>query len=382
MMRWIAFLGWLLLVLLGATTVAAALESAAPRALVIESDTGSVLYEKRPDRTFAPANFAKLATATVVFEALKAGEISEATLFRVSEHAWRTGGAPARVTTMFAAVKSEVSVGDLVRGLVVSYANDAAIVLAEGIAGSEADFAVRMNALAGALGMSDSRFMNPTGYPDPEARTSLRDVARLIDHLRTRHPELYGLYALPEFEWNKIRQLNKTAYLRDLPGTEGLIFAYDETDGFAAAVSVVRDGRRMLVVASGYTSISQRDADVRALVNGAYADFDRVTLFPADQVIASVRVFGGVATRVPVTGAGEVRATLPTGNRDAFRARVVYTGPVRAPVAKGDTVAALEIRVDDRVYQTVPLIAAADVPVGDLKDRARDGLGELLLGWW
>lgn len=382
MMRWIVFLGCLLIGALGAPACADALESAAPRALVIESDTGSVLYEKRPDRTFAPANFAKLATAAVVFEALTAGEISEATTFRVSEHAWRTGGAPARVTTMFAAVKSEVSVGDLIRGLLVSYANDAAIVLAEGIAGSEADFAVRMNALAQSLRMTDSRFMNPTGYPDPEARTSLRDVARLVDHVRTRHPAYYALYALAEFEWNKIRQLNKTAYLRDLPGTEGLIFAYDESDGFGAVVSVVRDGRRMLVAASGYTSISQRDGDIRALVNGAFADFTRVTLFPPDQVIATVRVFGGVATRVPVTGAGPVQATLPNGNRDAFRARVVYTGPVRAPVRKGETVAALEIRVDDRVYQTVPLIAAADVAVGDLKDRARDGLGELLLGWW
>ncbi|WP_181705466.1 D-alanyl-D-alanine carboxypeptidase family protein [Chthonobacter rhizosphaerae] len=381
-MRFVALLCFYLFAVIGSAAMAGAVESAAPRALVVEVDTGSVLYEKRADRTFAPANFAKLMTAAVVFDALAAGEITEETVYTVSEQAWRTGGAPARVTTMFAAVKSSVPVGALIRGLIVSYANDAALVLAEGLAGSPDAFTKRMNDLARRIGMSDSRFMNPTGYPDPEARTSLGDVVKLVTYLRTRHPGYSALYTLPEFEWNKIRQTNKTPFLRDLAGTEGLVVAYDEADGFGAVVLVRRDGRSMLVAASGYTSLTQRDADVRQLAESAFKDFARVTLFEADTVITTVRVFGGTVTRVPVMGQTPVQATLPVGDREAFRARVIYEGPVRAPVKQGDTVAALEIRVEDRVYQTVPLIAAADVPVGDLTDRARDGLGELLLGWW
>jgi serine-type D-Ala-D-Ala carboxypeptidase (penicillin-binding protein 5/6) len=361
---------------------ARALETGAHRALIVEADSGTLLYAKGLDETFAPGNFAKLMTAAVTFDALSKGEISPGTMVRVSEYAWRTGGAPARVTTMFAAVRSEIAVEDLIKGLIVHYANDAAILLAEAVAGSEDAFAQRMNELAAEIGMSRSRFANPTGYADPRARVTVTDLRRLIDHIRTRHPEQYALYGMPEFEWNKILQRNKTSYVHDLPGAEGLVLAYDEADGFSAAVSTVRDGRRILVVASGFQRPSDRDQGIKALVDAAYRDFAPVTLYQPGSIVGTVRVFGGTVTRIPVQGDGPIRVTLPKGERNDFRLAVVYDGPVQAPIEKGQRIAALEIRKGDIVYQTVPLIAADDVPVGDLQARARDGFTELLFGWW
>ncbi len=361
---------------------ASAVETDAPRALIVETDTGTQLYAKAVDRPFAPGNFAKLMTAAVVYDAIEKGEIRDDTMFRVSEHAWRTGGAPARVTTMFAPVKSEIAVENLLRGLVVQYANDAAIALAEGLSGSEAAFAERMNALAAEVGLAGSRFANPTGYADPAARTTVADVARLVDWIRTRHPQRYALYALPEFEWNKILQRNKTDLVNSMPGVEGLMLAFDEADGFAAAISQVRDGRRVLVVASGFPRARERESEVTDLLDAAFGEFTRVTLFRADEPIGTVRVFGGVAPRVPVAGASPVAVTLPREGRDEFRIAIVYDGPVEAPVARGDRVAALEVREGARVYQTVPLVAAEDVPVGDMRQRALDGLWELVFGWW
>lgn len=371
-----------LAVMIGFIGAAGAVETTAPRAMILETDTGSVLFEKRADAAFSPANFTKLMTAAVVFDALARGEVKPDTLFPISEHAWRTGGAPARVTTMFAKVKSEVPVDALVKGLIVQYANDAAIALAEGLTGSEEAFADRMNAHAAVLGLKGSRFANPTGFAAPDARTTLRDVVRLADLIRLRHPGLYGLYRAPEFEWNGILQINKTPYIRDLAGAEGLVLAFDERDGFGAVVAVERDGRRMLVAASGLRTPADRDREIRQLVDAAYAEFSRIALFPVDAVIASVRVFGGTEARVDVIGSGPIVVTLPNGERDEFRARVAYDGPIRAPVQAGAPVARLEIRVEGRLYQEVPLVAAREVPTGDLTDRARDGLRELLVGWW
>ncbi len=283
---------------------------------------------------------------------------------------------------MFAKLNSKIAVGDLVKGLVVHYANDSAIALAEGLAGSETAFARRMNETAERLGMTASRFVNPTGYADPRARISLSDLAILVGYLQTTHADRYVLYGLPDFEWNKIRQTNKTVFVRDLAGADGLMLAFDEKAKFGAVVSAVREGKRVTVAASGYRSGSERDKDIRALVDGTYAEFSTVTLFPADAEVGSVRVFGGEATRVPVTGQGAITVTLPASVRDDFRVRIAYDGPIPAPVERGQVVARLEITAEDRPYLSVPLVAAADVARGGLTERARDGLAELLLGWW
>jgi D-alanyl-D-alanine carboxypeptidase (penicillin-binding protein 5/6) len=361
---------------------AEALETAAPRVLVFEADTGSILLSREADTPFAPGNFTKLMTAAVVFDALAKGEITSGTIFPISEHAWRTGGAPARGTTMFAAVKSKVSVADLMLGLVVDYANDAAIALAEGIAGSEDDFSQRMNALASELGMTQSRFANPTGYVEARARITLGDLLKLVTYLQSKHKDRYPIYLTKEFDWNKIKQSNKTLLLRTVPGSDGLMMAYDKKDGFGAALSVLRGDRRIILLASGFKSGPEREKEMRALTEAAFTQFSTETLFPSGAEVATVRVFRGVKSRVSVSGAGPVAVTLPVGDRADFRAKVVYRGPLVAPISKGQEVAALEVRVQKRLYQTIPLVAREDVPMGDLPDRATDGLKELLFGWW
>jgi D-alanyl-D-alanine carboxypeptidase (penicillin-binding protein 5/6) len=374
------FVSWLILMTVGAL----ALDSDAPRVVVHEESTGSLLIARDEDKPIAPANFAKLMTAAVVFEALATREITDATVFEVSEHAWRTGGAPARVTTMFAAVRSYVAVSDLLKGLIVDYGNDAAIVLAEGLSGSEAAFTERMNAYAAKIGLASTRFANPTGYPDAASKTTLADVLTLVGHIRVTYPDRYGLYALADFDWNKIRQTNKTRQVRDIPGAEGMMLAYDDTDGFAGVVTVTRGDRHLVVAVSGLKSIDDRDKELKRLVDSAFADYGRYALFPGGAEVGRVRVFGGVVDDVAVTGAGvgPVAMTLPTADRTAFRLAIVYDGPVPAPVKKGQRLARLVAYEHGRVYQSVPLEAAADVETGDLRTRAVDGLYELFVGWW
>lgn len=363
---------------------AVALESIAPRVALHDETTGSLLIAKDEDRPFAPANFAKLVTAAVVFEALKTGEVTDATLYPVSEHAWRTGGAPARVTTMFAAVKSFVPVGDLLRGLVVDYANDAAIALAEGLSGSEAAFTERMNAYAARIGLKDSRFANPTGYPDPQAKTTLADMLTLAGHVRATYPDRYALYSQPEFLWNKINQTNKTRFVKELAGVDGMVLAFDEAAGFGALLTAGRGDRRITLAASGYASLADRDKDLKALMEGAFSEYGRFEIYPSGAEISRVKVFGGNVPDVAVvsTGGAPVNLTLPTGDRSQFRLAVVYDGPVPAPVRRGAPVARLEVRVGDRLYQSVTLEAAADVERGEIRDRALDGFAEMFAGWW
>ncbi len=377
-------LPFLLFVITLACSPAVALESIAPRVALYDETTGSLLIAKDQDKPFAPANFTKLVTAAVVFEALKIGEVTDATLYPVSEHAWRTGGAPARTTTMFAAVKSFVPVADLLRGLVVDYANDAAIALAEGLSGSEAAFTERMNAYAARIGLKDSRFANPTGYPDPQAKTTLSDMLALASYMRTTYPDRYALYSQPDFLWNKINQTNKTRFVKELPGVDGMMLAFDETDGLAALLSAGRGDRRVTLAVSGYTSLADRDKDIKALIEGAFSEYGRFEVYPAGAEIGRVKVFGGNAPDVAVisSGGAPVHLTLPTGDRSKFRLAVVYEGPVPAPVRRGTPIARLEVRVDDRLYQSIPLDAASDIDHGEIRDRALDGFAEMFAGWW
>lgn len=363
---------------------AMALETAAPRVLVYDATTGTTLIARGADQRIAPANFAKLMTAAVVYDALVKGQVRGDTLYKVSEHAWRSGGAPARVTTMFAAVRSEVAVDDLLTGLAVDYANDAAIILAEGLAGSETAFAARMNALAGEIGLSDSHFANPTGYVDPTAHTTLYDLVRLAAYLAKTDPVRFGNYGLDAFEWNRIRQRNKTRQVHAIAGVDGLVLAFDADDGFAGMLSARRGARQVFAVVSGLKSDDDRDKELGGLVNGAFDGYARYEIYPAGAVVGRVRVFGGAAPDVPVIGSGgdPLVVTLPVVDRASLRLSVDYRGPVAAPVHIGDRVAELVVREEGRVLKSMPLDAAGNVGKGDLKTRAIDGFYELAVHWW
>jgi D-alanyl-D-alanine carboxypeptidase (penicillin-binding protein 5/6) len=365
-----------------ATQAAETIVTRAPTAFLYEPSSGSILFAKEPDKPFAPGALVKVMTAATVFQALKDGDLSLDQTCFVSEHAWRTGGAPSgRGATMFAAIKSDIAVEDLLKGLLVHNANDAAIVLAECLDGSEEAFARRMTALAERIGMKNSRFGNPTGYPEVPSRTTVRDQARLAEYILETHGDLYPMFAIPEFTWNKIFQRNKNPLLGEIRNLDGLGGGTDETDGYSGLGSVDRDGRRVIAAVAGLTSDNHRLQTLKEVIEGAWEYFGTRTVFTAGETVAEGRVFGGDRGHVPLISEKNVNVLLPRGTTLDYRIRVVYRGPLRAPVQEGTPAGEIRVIGKDGIVFRAPLVTGAAVPEGTLLGRAVDGLQELLFGW-
>lgn len=379
-----AFLVCLLLPLCAlaqAAPVSGAFDTKAKQAFLVDGRTGTILFSRREDETVTAASLAKAMTLAVVFKALRAGEISLDTTYPVSEYAWRTGGAPSRTATMFAALKSQVRVEDLVRGVAVQAANDACIILAEGLAGSEGAFSARMNEEAKALGLANSRFANATGLPDPGNRVSMRDLVTLARHLQQTYPEFYRYYAEPEFEWNRIKQRNRNPLVSMNIGADGLVMGFAEDAGYGLIASLERDGRRLFLAMSGLSSDKERLDEARRIIDWGMTAFVTKTLFKAGETVAEASVYGGSSGGVTLVTPQNVDVLLPVDNAERLSARVVYSWPLRAPVAPGQQVGVLRIWNGDRFLREVPLETAGAVEVGTLTRRARDALQELLFFW-
>jgi D-alanyl-D-alanine carboxypeptidase (penicillin-binding protein 5/6) len=355
------------------------LETKAGQAYLIEASTGTVLLAKNERQSFAPASLAKLMTLEIVFQALTKGEIRPDTIYPVSEFAWRTGGAPSRTSTMFAAVKSQVPVADLVKGIAVQTANDGCLILAEGMAGSEAKFVERMNARAAELGLKDSRFGNATGLPHPDNRSTLVDLVTLAQHLQRDYPELYKTFSLPEFEWNKILQRNRNPLLGI--GADGLGTGFAEGSGFAIVASVERNGRRLFLGLGGLATDKERTEEATRLINWGFDGFEMRQLFKQGEVIGEASVYGGAQSTVPLVAASPVEVYVPVNNPERLQARIVYRWPLRPPVETGAEIAVLNLFSGERPLLSVPLQSASPVETGTLRQRAVDALIELLFFW-
>ena len=380
---WLLALAFLLLGLVaGLAQDSGRYETRIPQAILIDVGTGTVLFEKNADERAPPASMAKIMTMAVVFSALRSGALTLEQEFVVSEDAWRTGGAPSRGTTMFAALGSSIRVGDLIRGVIVQSANDGCIILAEGLAGSQESFAVLMNREAERLGLENTRFTNPTGYADPGQYASVRDLARLTAYVIREFPEYYSIYAEPEFTWNKIRQLNRNPLLSLVSGADGLTTGSTPESGFGLAGTAVRNGQRLILVVNGAESEKLRNDEVRKLFEWGFNEFERVQLFEPGDVIAEARVFNGAQSRVGLVAREPVEFLMPLQTRVTLRAEVVYDGPLAAPVSAGRVAGVVRISTSDGMTMEAPVYTAADVAVGPLSRRAFDGLEELLLGWW
>lgn len=356
-------------------------ETKAARAYMIDAETGTTLYAKNPDAAFPPASLAKLMTMEVVFGALKSGRYSRETTFQVSEHAWRTGGAPSRTATMFAAVKSFVPLGDLIQGATVITANDACIVMAEGISGSEAGFTQQMNERARQIGLTKSVFVNPTGLPAEGQSVTARDLVILARHLWQAYPEFYPLYSQPEYKWNKINQQNRNPLIKLGIGADGLATGFAEEAGFGIVASAAGDGKRLFLAMSGMSSDKERVDEARELIEWGMRAFRKIDIFAADETVGEAKTFGGEKSRVRLSAQGPVSMLVPAENRDKVIARIVYEGPVEAPVEAGQPVGKLKIWVGDMLTQETPLYAAESVGVGSLWQRTLDALEELAVGW-
>lgn len=355
------------------------IETKAAQAYLVEASTGTVLLAKNERQSFAPASLAKLMTLEVVFDALRKGEIRPETIYPVSEYAWRTGGAPSRTSTMFAAVKSQVPVADLIRGIAVQTANDGCLIIAEGMAGSEAKFVERMNARAAELGLADTRFGNATGLPHPDNRSTLYDLVKLARHLVATYPDLYQTFGLPEFEWNKILQRNRNPLLSF--GADGLGTGFAEGSGFAIVASMERDGRRLFLGLSGIATDKERTEEARRLLSWGFDSFEMRTLFKPGEIIGEASVYGGAQSKVPLVAAQPVEVYVPVNNPERLQARIVYRWPLNPPLAADAEIATLNVLSGDRPLVSVPLKSAEAVEVGTLRQRAWDALIELLFFW-
>jgi D-alanyl-D-alanine carboxypeptidase (penicillin-binding protein 5/6) len=357
----------------------ATFQTAAPYAILIDADTGTVLFEKNPDKLNPPASMSKLMTVEVVLHAIKEGRIKVNDEMTVSEYAWRKGGAPSGGSAMFAAINSRVKVEDLLRGVMIQSGNDACIALAEGLAGSEGAFAEMMNRRAKEIGLTQSHFANPTGLHDPEHLMTMRDLAKLAQHVIKTYPEFYKIYGEREFTWNKVRQQNRNPLLTMGIGADGMKTGFTKEAGYGLVGSAMQNGLRLIVVVNGFKDMKARADEARKLLEWGFRGFEARPLFAEGETVGEAKLYGGAKGRVPLLGTQAIRLLVPRNATEKLSAKVVYSGPVRAPVAKGQPIGTLKVSRGENVVLEVPLHAAEDVGTGNLTQRAFDAVGELVI---
>ena len=355
-------------------------QTPAPYALLIEADSGSILFEKNADQLTAPSSLAKLMTAEVVFNEIKQGRISLDTEYIVSEYAWRHGGAPSHTSSMFAPIHSKVAVKDLLYGLIIQSGNDAAITLAEGVAGSEQKFAAMMTQRARQLGMAKSFFTNATGLPDPPLVVTVRELGILARHIIKDFPEFYSIYGEKEFTWNRIRQQNRNPLLAMGIGADGMKTGFTDEGGYGLVGSAVQNGLRLIVVVNGLKTAAERADAGKRLLEWGFKGFDQKYLFAEGQNIGDAKVFGGTHWSVPLQAPSGVNLLVPKGSSERITARIVYSGPVRAPVQEGQAIGTLKVWRGDNLVLEVPLHAAEAVAKGGITGRAFDAATEFVIG--
>jgi serine-type D-Ala-D-Ala carboxypeptidase (penicillin-binding protein 5/6) len=349
-----------------------------PVALLVDLGAGQVLFEQAGEKPFLPASMTKAMTTLVVFDLLKSGKLREDQLFTVSPataQAWSGKG-----TSLFLKPGMQVSVGDLLRGVTTASANDAAVVLAESTAGSVPGWLKLMNARAKALGMTASTFATPSGWPDGgQTKVSARDLVKLAQALVYEHPELYRRYVgHPSFTWNGAYFANHDPFAGTLPGADGIKTGHTNEAGYNFLGTVERHGRRLVVVVAGTSSEVARAATARDLIEWGFSSFTPREMASGGAMIGSARVQGGAERSVPLALVRPLSVALKPGGKAAIRSRIVYRGPLVAPIRQGAVIADLELQVDQGPPMRLPLRAAANIAVAGPFDRLVNGL----LGLW
>jgi serine-type D-Ala-D-Ala carboxypeptidase (penicillin-binding protein 5/6) len=352
----------------------------APTAILIEATSGSVLFEKNADELRAPSSMMKLMTVETVFHAIKQGDVKLSDEYHVSENAWRKGGAPSGTSTMFAAIHSKIAVDDLLHGAIIPSGNDACIVLAEGIAGSERAFADMLTKRARELGMTRSTFANSNGLPDPGNKMTVRELSILARYIIQTYPEYYKLFGEKEFTWNKIRQQNRNPLLNSLEGADGLKTGYTKEGGYGMVGSAVQNGIRLIVVVNGLEDPEDRATEAKKMLEWGFRNFESRPLFAVQQPIGYAKVFGGDSRSVKLVSLKPVEVMVQKNGNDKLIARIVYNGPVRAPIAAGQQIGVVRVWRGANIAMEAPVYAADPVGVGSTMRRAIDGASELVIG--
>lgn len=360
---------------LPAAADAPSFDTTAKEAIVVDYQTHAVMYAKNADERIPTASLSKIMTAYTVYGYLVDGKAKLDDMLPVSEAAWRTGG-----SKMFVPYPGEVKIDDLLRGMIIQSGNDACVVLAEGLAGSQQAFVEKMNENAKKLGLKDSHYADVNGLPSPDHYMSVRDLATLTWHLIHDYPQFYHYEAEKDFTYNGIKQGNRNPLLYKDLGADGVKTGHTEEAGYSLVGSAVRNGRRVIIVLAGMNSMKERAEEGERVLDWAYREFSNYTVAKAGATIDDAPVWMGVAQQVPVAPAKDVLVTLARGDRKNVKVTAVYDGMVKAPVTKGETVGKLVIAVPDGAPIDVPLQATEAVdrlgPLGRMAETA----GYLLWG--
>lgn len=345
-----------------AASVAGAIETKAKNAVLMDFETGEFFYEKNADDPMPPASMSKLMTAYLIFERLKDGRLSPDDVFIVSENAWRKGGAKTGSSTMFLKDKQRVKVKDLLRGIIVQSGNDACIVAAENIAGSEAEFAELANQKAKELGLKNSHFANATGWPNPDHKMSAKDLAVLAHHIIRDFPEYYSIYSEQSFTFNGIRQENRNPLLMLMPGiADGIKTGHTSVSGFGLTGSAKKNGRRLIMVVNGLKTMKERGDESLRLMNWGFREFSNYAVLKENVKVVSVPVWLGETKSVSAVPAKGLTLTLPKGRQKDIVAHLKYKTPLKAPVKKGEEIASLVLSAPEHADTVIPLYAERDV---------------------
>jgi len=352
------------------------IETAAKQALLIDYATGVILLEKNPDQLMFPSSMTKIMTAYVIFENLKNGAIQMDTSFPVSERAWRMGG-----SKMFVPLNAMVRVDDLLKGIIIQSGNDACIVAAEGLGGSEENFANMMTEKAQAMGALQTTFKNASGWPDPNHVTTARDLAIIAHRLITDYPEFYDLFGVKEYVYNNIRQWNRNPLLYKNIGCDGIKTGFTDAGGYGIVASVVQDGRRLILVANGFPSEKARAQETLKLMTWAIHTFDNYSLFKPGDAIEEIPVCLGEGNFVQATVPEDVVMTLPKLSRKGLKVDIQYNAPVAAPIQKNAPVGKLIITLPSQELPVeFPLVAAHAVDKAGFFKKIKDSFRYLIWG--
>jgi len=354
---------------------AAAIETRAQQALLIDMTTGAELLSKNADSAMAPASMTKIMTADLVFERLRDGRLSLDDTLPVSETAWRKGG-----SKMFVEVGAQVSVEDLLRGIIVQSGNDASIVVAEALAGSEEAFGEMMTKKAREIGMRSTTFRNATGWPEPDHLTTARDMATLAMHTIREYPEYYHFYSETSFTFNKIKQGNRNPLLYKDFGADGLKTGHTEVSGYGLTASAKRGDRRLILVVNGLPDVQARSDESQRLLEWGFREFDNYSIFNAGDVIERAKVWLGAAEDVPLVLGEDLVATLPRNKVADAKIKAVVPEPVPAPIKAGDPIGKLVIDIPDHEPIEAALYAGADVGELDFVGRVLASIKHMIFG--
>ena len=359
---------------------AGAIETQARNAILMDYDTGQYLYVKDHEKMVPPASMSKLMTVNMIFEKLKDGSLSLDDTFTVSERAWKLGGAASGGSTMFLKIGEKVRVEDILKGILIQSGNDACIVAAENLAGSEDDFAEMMNKRARELGLNNSSFANSTGLPHPDQKMSVEDLAKLARHIIKEFPEFYHIFSEKYYTHNNITQGNRNPLLYSMPNADGLKTGHTEEAGFCLTASAKKGERRLIEVMTGMNSNKERSEEAERLMEWGFREFNNYNLLNKGQTIAEIPVVFGSEKQVRLVVPETVKRTLKKSQAPKIKMTAGYDKPVKAPVAAGDKLGEVRIELDGQEMENLPLVADRNVEKLGFFGRIGQNLKYLLFG--